>query len=177
MMPQERLGERLFLVLATFTVLGKLSSVYHGMFGFGGDADFLLQPADVHRLLSLILVLFVPFVWKGNGWLLRLVGVAYDRRQLSFPFRDIYLSPLKNWPPWLQSGSRAPAPWHTDPGHRIAAGVWRSGGSRSAATATVAQPDPRRLDSAAGLSSPVNWGLSWLASPLPLGSSDRSIPR
>jgi hypothetical protein len=57
MTPQERLGKRMFVILATLTVLEKLGGVWHG-----------------NWLISLGLALSIPFLWHGYVWLRWLVG-------------------------------------------------------------------------------------------------------
>ena len=68
MTASERRGRRLFLILATLTVMVKLGSIFLGIFGhvgwFGG-------------VFSLILALSMPLLWRGTVWLQRLVGLTY----------------------------------------------------------------------------------------------------
>jgi hypothetical protein len=67
MTPQERLGKRWFLIVATLMVPEKLAGAWQGRFGHG---------AVVHSLISLSLVLSLPFLWRGYTWLSRLVAVV-----------------------------------------------------------------------------------------------------
>lgn len=66
MTPQERLGKRWFLIVATLMVLGKLVPLWLGM----------NEDAAVSHWVSLSLALSIPFLWQGYTWLSRLVGMA-----------------------------------------------------------------------------------------------------
>lgn len=56
MTARERLGKRVFLILATLSVLGKLGGVGDGMFRYG---------AGVRSWFALGLALSIPFLWRG----------------------------------------------------------------------------------------------------------------
>src|SRR4051794_37292495 len=64
----ERRGRRLFLILATLTVLWKLGSVGLMASGHGYGRT---------TLLSLALALATPFLWRGAMWLQRAVGITF----------------------------------------------------------------------------------------------------
>ena len=63
----ERRGARLFLILATLTVLVKLGGIFLELGSFGHGAARFIAP---------VLALSVPFLWRGTVWLQRLVGLT-----------------------------------------------------------------------------------------------------
>jgi hypothetical protein len=71
MTPHERLGKRLFLVLATLIILERLAGVVLALSGGLAEVKWLrsvVQPVG--------LVIAVAFLWQGDIWLRWLVGVA-----------------------------------------------------------------------------------------------------
>jgi hypothetical protein len=68
MTPGERRGRRLFLVLATVTVLVKVG---------GAGLGVVSHRVRFDGFLALVLAMSVPFLWRGNSWLQRLVGVTF----------------------------------------------------------------------------------------------------
>jgi hypothetical protein len=66
MTPQEQLGKRLFLILATLMVFGNLIVWCSDWGGVGGYS----------ARIPVCLALSIPFLWLGHAWLIRLVGGA-----------------------------------------------------------------------------------------------------
>jgi hypothetical protein len=71
MTPEERRGRRLFLLLAGFIVLEKLTGVALALSGGLAEVNWIRSVAQ-----PLALALAVVFLWNGDEWLRRLVGVA-----------------------------------------------------------------------------------------------------
>lgn len=90
MTPRERLGKRLFVILATVIVLSKLGAALTGvLYGSGGVEwhQLVLAPSFEtlvvvaagllqHWSVALGLAVAVPFLWRGNDLLRRVVGIA-----------------------------------------------------------------------------------------------------
>jgi hypothetical protein len=107
MTPRERLGKRLFVILATMIVLNKLGAVLSGaLHGEGGVEwqQLVLAPSFEtlvvvaagllrHWSVALGVAVAVPFLWRGNDLLRRLVGGrlrAFRRGHLAYL---LYLRP------------------------------------------------------------------------------------
>ena len=103
-----------------------------------------------------------------------------DRRHLSFPLSDNYLSPLRAQGQWPCDGPENPATTiicHPESPIATTAGAWRSGGSRAKRGRPERSQAPAVVDSILGLGSAVSRHPAWSVWPPPPGSSARSAPR